>query len=541
MNFTDSEIDGLIKGVFDGEIDKENLPENLYTAIAEFLQGGLYKGFGGSVADFGGTDLNLLQELRTNIYMFSAAKTYQEVRSMTDLMYEGDNLKPFKDFYEDAKGLYDTYNKNYAETEYNTAVASAEMGAKWNDIIKDADLFPLLKMTVVEDAQTTEICEPLDGITLPINDPFWDEFYPPNHWNCRSTVLQLDEGEVSSKSEVSKAKEHADEDMQDVFKMNVGKDEFVFSPEHPYFTSVPKEDRELAKENFGLPLPEDLTQRPSIKSIEDRIEEIKIEAKKLNDGIQEKKTIWEEKLAILKSKVDIEVEKLTKAATTETTQLERNILADQWRKVKAEYDDFARTKWQIKTGYHEAVTELLASSNGEAKFKLNMTRKQVSEITRARPGEAAFKKIIGNKLTTEENQVSIKMSKGREAFDPIKKQLKIGSLTTLDTVTHELGHWLEDTNKDYFDKVTSFYAKRTKNDKVEKLKNLFPNVNYKSYEITKKDDFIKPYTGRVYIFRDKQYATEITSMWFSHVYENLHEFITKDPEHFEFIFKMFNQ
>ena len=261
MNFTDSEIDGLIKGVFDGEIDKENLPENLYTAIAEFLQGGLYKGFGGSVADFGGTDLNLLQELRTNIYMFSAAKTYQEVRSMTDLMYEGDNLKPFKDFYEDAKGLYDTYNKNYAETEYNTAVASAEMGAKWNDIIKDADLFPLLKMTVVEDAQTTEICEPLDGITLPINDPFWDEFYPPNHWNCRSTVLQLDEGEVSSKSEVSKAKEHADEDMQDVFKMNVGKDEFVFSPEHPYFTTVPKEDREFAKENFGLPMPEDLQNR----------------------------------------------------------------------------------------------------------------------------------------------------------------------------------------------------------------------------------------------------------------------------------------
>ncbi|CAB4126210.1 Phage head morphogenesis domain [uncultured Caudovirales phage] len=259
MNFTDKEIDEMIKGVFDGEITKENLPENLYTAIAEFLQGGLYKGFGGSVADFGGTDLNLLQELRTNIYMFSAAKTYQEVRTMTDLMYEGDNLKPFKDFYEDARGLYDTYNKNYAETEYNTAVASAEMGAKWNEIVKDADLFPLLKMTVVEDAQTTEICEPLDGIVLPINDPFWDEFYPPNHWNCRSTVLQLDEGEVSSKAEVEKAKEHADEDMQDVFKMNVGKDEYVFSPEHPYFTSVPKEDREFAKENFGLPMPEDLS------------------------------------------------------------------------------------------------------------------------------------------------------------------------------------------------------------------------------------------------------------------------------------------
>jgi hypothetical protein len=92
---------------------------------------------------------------------------------------------------------------------------------------------------------------------LPVNDPFWDEFYPPNHWNCRSTVLQLDEGEISSKAEVDKAKEHADEDMQDVFKMNVGKDEIVFSPDHPYF-KVPKEDKELAKRNFDLPMPEDL-------------------------------------------------------------------------------------------------------------------------------------------------------------------------------------------------------------------------------------------------------------------------------------------
>jgi len=254
VNFTDKEIDELIKGVFDGEIDKENLPENLYTAIAEFLQGGLYKGFGGSVADFGGKDLDLLEDLRTNIYMFSAAKTYDEVRTLQDKMYDSDNnIKPFKDFYEDAVKTYDQYNKNYAETEYNTALASGEMAAKWNQIEAEKDLFPLLKMTVVEDAQTTEICEPLDGITLPINDPFWDEFYPPNHWNCRSTVLQLDEGEVSSKSEVNKAKEHADEDMQDVFKMNVGKDGYVFSPEHPYFLNSPPE---LGRENFGLPLPE---------------------------------------------------------------------------------------------------------------------------------------------------------------------------------------------------------------------------------------------------------------------------------------------
>ena len=251
---SDSEIKEILEGIFEGNITEEDLPVALYEDIANFLKKGLYEGFGGGLAEFEGKDLALLEELRTNVYMFSAAKTFEEVKALTDLIYnEESEIRPFKEFFEDARQTYDQYNVNYAETEYNTAVASGQMGVRWNQIQEDAAILPLLKMTVVEDSQTTEICEPLDGITLPVDDPFWDEFYPPNHWNCRSTVLQLDEGEVSSKAQVDKAKEHADEDMQDVFKMNVGKDEFVFSPEHPYFTNAPKE---LKENNFNLEIPE---------------------------------------------------------------------------------------------------------------------------------------------------------------------------------------------------------------------------------------------------------------------------------------------
>jgi len=252
---SEKEIKKLLEGIFSGDITTEDLPENLYFAIAEYLEKGVYKGFGGGLEEFGGKDLALLKELRTNIYMFSAAKTYEEVRVLQDKIYdEDDNIKPFKEFFKDAKQTYELYNEDYAKTEYNTAIASGQMAAKWNKIEEDKDLFPLLRLSVVEDSQTTEICEPLDGITLPVNDPFWDQYYPPNHWNCRSTVLQLDEGEISSKKEVKEAEKHADEDMQDVFKMNVGKDGYVFSPEHPYFTSAPKE---LGRRNFDLPLPED--------------------------------------------------------------------------------------------------------------------------------------------------------------------------------------------------------------------------------------------------------------------------------------------
>ena len=537
MNFTDKEIDGLIKGVFDGEIDKENLPENLYTAIAEFLQGGLYKGFGGSVADFGGTDLNLLQELRTNIYMFSAAKTYQEVRSMTDLMYEGDNLKPFKDFYEDAKGLYDTYNKNYAETEYNTAVASAEMGAKWNDIIKDADLFPLLKMTVVEDAQTTEICEPLDGITLPINDPFWDEFYPPNHWNCRSTVLQLDEGEVSSKSEVSKAKEHADEDMQDVFKMNVGKDEFVFSPEHPYFTTVPKEDRELAKENFGLPLPEDLIP----KTLDERIENIKQSASDFDNIIKQRQKDFDERLAPIQLKIDEYKKKLEEIPLTPEFNAEYSKISKEYLQVSKEFDIVNATRGKIREGYNNFVTDLLESKNGKSEFAFEMTKAQSNKIINIKNGEDYFKRIVGKGVLKDSDSVGVKIIQGRENYNLADVKVKLKENSSIKTITHELGHYLEHTNKDYFDKIKEFYAERTKGDKIEKLSKIYPKNSYSSKEITKKDNFMNAYTGKYYEYNGKQYATEITSMWFSEIFGDLNGFIKKDPEYFEFVFKLFNK
>ena len=115
-------------------------------------------------------------------------------------------------------------------------------------------------MSVVEDDNTSEICEPLDDICLPVDDDFWDEFYPPNHFNCRSTVEQLDEFDgkkaLSSKDDVDEAEKHADKHMQDIFRMNVGKDGVVFKEDHPYFI-VPKEDKPFAQKNFGLDIPDE--------------------------------------------------------------------------------------------------------------------------------------------------------------------------------------------------------------------------------------------------------------------------------------------
>lgn len=45
--------------------------------------------------------------------------------------------------------------------------------------------------SAILDSRTTRVCRALDGTTTPKEDPFWDTFRPPNHWNCRSCVLPV--------------------------------------------------------------------------------------------------------------------------------------------------------------------------------------------------------------------------------------------------------------------------------------------------------------------------------------------------------------
>ena len=129
---------------------------------------------------------------------------------------------------------------------------------QWNDIEKDKTNFPYLRYSAIIDGRTSDICEPLNGVTLPVDDPLWDEYTPLNHFNCRCILEQVDQFEdvkLTPKSEVDAIKEGLDENVNDLFKMNAGKDGYVFSDAHPYFDVAPK-DRELAQRNFDLPIPE---------------------------------------------------------------------------------------------------------------------------------------------------------------------------------------------------------------------------------------------------------------------------------------------
>ena len=88
IKYSDKLIERLLEGIYNGTINERELPVSLYKAIAENLKQALYEGFGGTLSDFAGKDFELLNELRENVYMFSAAKTFQEVNEIGAMMFD---------------------------------------------------------------------------------------------------------------------------------------------------------------------------------------------------------------------------------------------------------------------------------------------------------------------------------------------------------------------------------------------------------------------------------------------------------------------
>lgn len=256
LQYTDKQIKAMIKGIEDGSIDAYNLPEDYYNAFSNYLKRAVFEGFGETLETVSKLDLPMLEELLTNTYMFSAAKTFQQTQAISALLVDEDgNVRSSRDFNKLGRELYDTWNDNYGITEYNTAIAQADAAVKWQDIERNKDILPMLRYSAIGDA--CSICMPLDGLVAPVESKIWDKVAPTNHFNCKCVLLQEDETTEPTKEPtnivdpvVQKMKDKG----QDIFINNVGKTGEIFTSDHPYF-DVAKEYRELAKQNFNLPIP----------------------------------------------------------------------------------------------------------------------------------------------------------------------------------------------------------------------------------------------------------------------------------------------
>lgn len=182
--------------------------------------------------------------LERDVFLFSGFKTYHNLKEASLLLEnkERGGIQTFDEFYRSIRQIDDKYNRDWLRSEYQFAVNSAAMASQWEQALKDKDLYALQYVTVGDDRVRPEHAE-LDGLVLPMDDPFWRTGTPPNGWGCRCTVMQvpIDENPLTpqEQSDRSRAASSALNDMTEgknsIFRFNPYYDQALFPPKHPYF------------------------------------------------------------------------------------------------------------------------------------------------------------------------------------------------------------------------------------------------------------------------------------------------------------------
>lgn len=244
----------IIRAMHDGRIRDGWVDPQLMAWTAEKLNRAVF----GDESD--GTDPGLADDeaapetdelrrfMRENVAVFSGFKTYHTLRAATDeLMDEQGNFRTFAQFRRHVLAIDATYNKHYLRAEYNHAIAAAQMAGRWQEIQQFKDRFPYLRYRTVGDDRVRKDHDRLHGVIKPVDDPFWDTNYPPNGWNCRCDVAQVDSAEGGKY-----LAPHEYPVLRGMWANNVGKSGIVFPKGHPYYTAPAQVGRQAETAAAGL-------------------------------------------------------------------------------------------------------------------------------------------------------------------------------------------------------------------------------------------------------------------------------------------------
>lgn len=244
-------IEKLAKDIHSGKVKPSDLNEDLVRQTYKDLSEATGEGYGKSFYNYDQNAERKLQ-LKQNLYKFSGAKTYQQSAQLNYLLQdEKGNPRPFSEFRKAALQLNQEYNQNYLRTEFQTAQRAGAMAEKWTKYEDQAGVYPNLQYKTAKDERVRDDHKALEDVIKPVDDKFWDKWYPPNGWNCRCYVVQTDKP-------VTRGNPETEPTMG--FQNNVGKAGKVFDEEHPYFVLPEDEVKQIRtsfeKMKLSIPLDE---------------------------------------------------------------------------------------------------------------------------------------------------------------------------------------------------------------------------------------------------------------------------------------------
>ncbi|WP_407483705.1 phage minor head protein [Elizabethkingia anophelis] len=178
--------------------------------------------------------------LKKNVWKFAVAKNYNDCVKLSNLLLRPDgSVRPWNEFKREAQLIVGTSNR-YLRTEYDTIVASAQMSRLWQEIQRDKHIFPFVQFDVVMDDHTSEICSPLHNVIMSVDDKRLIFFFPPNHFNCRTTLRKLRNGIPTPDVELP--------EIPEAFKNNVALSGEIFTDKNAYIENTPKKVLSMSDE-----------------------------------------------------------------------------------------------------------------------------------------------------------------------------------------------------------------------------------------------------------------------------------------------------
>ena len=173
-------LDTYVIALYSGIITQYALSMELYISVGDYLQAALVKGFGKFDTP---TDSDLFDDLARNLRHFSAAKQYQQNRTILSNFIAPLETYDFKDFKAVADPILANYNKNWLRTEWATSVAESQSAREWNELI-NSDAVEFIEYVTQEDSHVRHEHAVLNGAIYPKGSSFWNSYFPPNGFNC---------------------------------------------------------------------------------------------------------------------------------------------------------------------------------------------------------------------------------------------------------------------------------------------------------------------------------------------------------------------
>lgn len=172
-----------------------------------------------------------LAKLRHSNEVFAAMKTHQMGEDMAKKLLDGNGkLKSFSQWKDDVSSIASHHVGHWLKTEYNTAAIRAHAAADWREFERNKDILPNLRWmpTTAAEPDSAHKAYWQSKLTLPVDDPFWNEHHPGDRWNCKCSLEATDEPEIRP-DELKYAKP------QRGLESNPGKTGEMFSNTHPYY------------------------------------------------------------------------------------------------------------------------------------------------------------------------------------------------------------------------------------------------------------------------------------------------------------------